>query len=127
MFAYARPPPSFINDPFFTRGVSAERGEFASEESGLGFCQILKAGDKALTRRYPAFLETAEKNFKKLVDGGVKYGFGTDSGPPGRFPGYLEHWEMELMVHAGLDALAGHSGGDQECGGVSQSEGSRNA
>ena len=36
------------------------------------------------------------------MDGGVKYGFGTDSGPPGRFPGYLEHWEMELMVDAGL-------------------------
>ena len=39
---------------------------------------------------------------KTLSDAGVKIGFGTDSGPPGRVPGYLEHWEMELMVEAGL-------------------------
>jgi imidazolonepropionase-like amidohydrolase len=32
----------------------------------------------------------------------VKYGFGTDAGPPGRFPGFFEQWEMELMVEAGL-------------------------
>jgi imidazolonepropionase-like amidohydrolase len=98
MFAYARPP-SFINDPFFTRGVS-QNVVSSLKNPGSDFVK-LKAGDKSLSR-YPAFLETAEKNFKKLVDGGVKYGFGTDSGPPGRFPGYLEHWEMELMVHAGL-------------------------
>ena len=36
------------------------------------------------------------------MDSGVKYGFGTDSGPPGRFPGFFEHWEMQLLVEAGL-------------------------
>jgi imidazolonepropionase-like amidohydrolase len=51
---------------------------------------------------YEEFLATAEKNFKRQIDAGVKFGFGTDSGPPGRFPGYLEHWEMELMVQAGI-------------------------
>jgi imidazolonepropionase-like amidohydrolase len=35
----------------------------------------------------------------------VKYGFGTDSGPPGRFPGYFEQWELELMVEAGLTPM----------------------
>lgn len=44
----------------------------------------------------------AQKNLKKLVDAGVKFGFGTDSGPPRRFPGFFEHWEMELMAEAGL-------------------------
>ena len=44
----------------------------------------------------------AQKNLKKLSDAGVKIGFGTDTGPPGRFQGYGEHWEMELMVQAGL-------------------------
>jgi imidazolonepropionase-like amidohydrolase len=32
-------------------------------------------------------------------------GMGTDSGPSGRFPGYFAHWELELMVKAGLTPL----------------------
>ena len=52
--------------------------------------------------RYPELLETAKKNLKMIADAGVRFGFGTDTGPPGRFPGYFEHWEMELMVSAGL-------------------------
>jgi imidazolonepropionase-like amidohydrolase len=51
---------------------------------------------------YPEIFEMAKRNFKRLVDGGVRYGFGTDAGPPGRFPGYAEHWELELTVEAGL-------------------------
>ena len=40
-----------------------------------------------------------------LADAGVRYGFGTDTGPPGRFPGYFEQWEMELMAQAGLTPM----------------------
>jgi imidazolonepropionase-like amidohydrolase len=96
MFVYAKTPP-FASDPFFTRGVSA------SVVSTLKNPEYQKtmAADPHFAH-YREFLETAEKNLKKLADSGVKYGFGTDSGPPGRFPGYLEHWEMELMVEAGL-------------------------
>jgi imidazolonepropionase-like amidohydrolase len=96
MSIYARTPP-FANDPFFTRRVSA------SVVSTLKNPEYQKtmAADPHFAH-YREFLETAEKNLKKLADSGVKYGFGTDSGPPGRFPGYLEHWEMELMVEAGL-------------------------
>lgn len=96
MFAYAKTPP-FISDPFFTRGVSDK------------VIQTLKSPEYQKTQaadphfaHYPEYLETAKKNFKKLVDSGIKYGFGTDSGPPGRFPGFFEHWEMELLVEAGL-------------------------
>jgi imidazolonepropionase-like amidohydrolase len=32
----------------------------------------------------------------------VRVGFGTDAGMPGRFPGYFEHRELQLMVGAGL-------------------------
>jgi hypothetical protein len=46
-------------------------------------------------------LEMAKKNLKKLVDSGVKCGFGTDTGPPRRIQGYFEQWEMELMADAG--------------------------
>jgi imidazolonepropionase-like amidohydrolase len=35
----------------------------------------------------------------------VKYGFGTDTGPPGRFLGYFEHMEMQLMAEAGLTPM----------------------
>jgi imidazolonepropionase-like amidohydrolase len=45
------------------------------------------------------------RNLKKLSDAGVKIGFGTDTGPPARFPGYFEHWEAELMVEAGLTPM----------------------
>jgi imidazolonepropionase-like amidohydrolase len=47
----------------------------------------------------------AMRNLKKLSDAGVRIGFGTDTGPPGRFPGFFEHWEMELMVEAGLTPM----------------------
>jgi imidazolonepropionase-like amidohydrolase len=50
-------------------------------------------------------LPMAQKNLKRLADAGVPIGFGTDSGPPGRFPGYFEHWELELMVQAGLTPM----------------------
>jgi len=54
---------------------------------------------------YRGFFETAKRNLKTQADAGVPYAFGTDTGPPGRFPGYFEHWEMELMVDAGLTPM----------------------
>ena len=54
---------------------------------------------------YPSFLENAKRNLKALADAGVRYGFGTDSGPPGRFPGFFEQWELELMVDADLTPM----------------------
>ena len=47
----------------------------------------------------------AMKNIKKLSDAGVRIGFGSDTGPPARFSGYFEHWEMELMVESGLTPM----------------------
>ncbi len=99
MFVYAKTPP-FASDPFFTRGVSP------------AVLTMLKSPEyqKSITAdphfdKYPAFFEMAKKNMKALADAGVKYGFGTDTGPPGRFPGYFEQWELELMVDAGLTPM----------------------
>jgi imidazolonepropionase-like amidohydrolase len=95
-FVYAKTPP-FLNDPFFTRSVSAKvvatlnRADYQKEV----------AADPDFPK-LPGILEMAKKNLKRLSDAGVKYGFGTDAGPPGRFPGFFEQWEMELMVEAGL-------------------------
>jgi imidazolonepropionase-like amidohydrolase len=52
--------------------------------------------------------ETDKKNVKKLLDGGVQVGFGTDSGGAhDRFfiPGWSEHEQMELLRDAGLTPL----------------------
>jgi imidazolonepropionase-like amidohydrolase len=47
----------------------------------------------------------AQKNLKTLFDAGVKVGFGTDSGMPGRIQGYFEHVELQLMTEAGLTPM----------------------
>jgi imidazolonepropionase-like amidohydrolase len=99
MFVYGQTPP-FANDPFFTRSVSP--AVVAKLKSPDYQAKIRADPDFAM---YPAFLRTAEQNLKTLADAGVPYGFGTDSGPPGRFPGYFAHWELELMVQAGLTPM----------------------
>jgi imidazolonepropionase-like amidohydrolase len=96
LFAFAKPSP-MLQDEFFTRGLSpAVLETLRSPEY-----QAKQRADHDFDK-YPGFFAMAQKNLKKLSDAGVKIGFGTDTGPPGRFPGYGEHWEMELMVQAGL-------------------------
>jgi imidazolonepropionase-like amidohydrolase len=99
MFVYAGAP-AFLGDPFFTRGVAPAVIETLRSPA---YRETVSSGPHF--KEYPGFLETAKKNIKALADAGVKYGFGTDTGPPGRFPGYFEHWEMELMVEAGLTPI----------------------
>jgi len=96
VFIYAKPP-EFLNDPFFTRGVSPAVIATLNDPA----YQKKIAADPDFPK-YPGFLEMAKKNLKRLADAGIPYGMGTDSGPPGRFPGFFEQWEMELMVEAGL-------------------------
>lgn len=97
-FIYAKQP-AFLDDPFFTRGVSKE---VIGTVKGPYRDRI--AADPDLPK-YPGFLEMAKQNLKKLADAGVKFGFGTDTGPPARFTGFFEHWEMELMTEAGLSPM----------------------
>jgi imidazolonepropionase-like amidohydrolase len=96
MFVYAKPP-AFLTDPFFTRSVSPAAIATLSDPE----YQKKIAADPDFPK-YAPMLEMAQKNLKRLADAGIPYGMGTDTGPPGRFPGYFEHWEMELMVDAGL-------------------------
>ena len=99
MFVYGQTP-AFANDPFFTRSISAD---IVAKLKSPAYQQKMRSDpDFAM---YPGFLHTAEHNLKTLADAGVPYAFGTDSGPPGRFPGYFAHWEMELMVQAGLTPM----------------------
>lgn len=96
MFAYGSTP-AFASDPFFTKGVSQATLDLIRSPER----QKTIAGGPFF-KRYPAFFEQAKANLKKLADAGIPYAAGTDAGPPGRFPGYSVHWELELMVEAGL-------------------------
>ena len=53
-------------------------------------------------QRYQAQLPVAEQNLVTLSAAGVPIAMGTDTGPVGRFQGYFELMEMEMMVAAGL-------------------------
>jgi imidazolonepropionase-like amidohydrolase len=99
MSVYARRAP-FLDDPFFTRAVSAK-----SLEVLAGAARQKQIANGAHFADYPKILAMAESNTKRLWDAGVPLGFGTDSGPPGRFPGYFEHWELALLVDAGLTPM----------------------
>jgi imidazolonepropionase-like amidohydrolase len=99
MFVYGQTPP-YANDPFFTRSISPQ--VLAQLKSPAYQQKIRSDPDFSM---YPGFLRTAQRNLKTLAAAGVPYAFGTDSGPPGRFPGYFAHWEMELMVQAGLTPM----------------------
>ena len=97
----------WLNDPFFTRGVTP--GTLTALRS--------MAREKAVVlgpTRFPGLpyekevfwdmdrtLYQALKNWQAMVKAGVKTGMGTDSGPNGRFPGFNAHEEMQLQVLAG--------------------------
>ena len=91
--------PAFFGDPFFLR-----HADTAAVEQ-------LKTPARQQASRAPAAqanktaLERASRNVKLLKDAGVRIAMGTDSGPAGRFQGYFEHLELELMVKAGLTPM----------------------
>ena len=97
-FAYVDPP-AWLDDPFFRLGVDP-----AVIEGVRTQLRAKQAKDPKLAVNKNGF-QVATRNLKALADGGVRIGFGADSGPPGRFQGFFEHWEMELMVKAGLTPM----------------------
>jgi imidazolonepropionase-like amidohydrolase len=99
MFVYATTP-AFASDPFFARSVSP--GVIQTLQSASYQKSI--ASDPHFDK-YRGFFETAKRNLKVLADAGIPYGFGTDTGPPGRFPGYFEQWELQLMAESGLTPM----------------------
>ena len=98
VFTYAKGA-TWADDPWFVRSVDpADRETIKSS----AYKQRMAAADPHWPRYETEFIEIAKKNLKKMADAGVKFGFGTDTGPPARFPGYFEHLEMEFMADAGL-------------------------
>jgi imidazolonepropionase-like amidohydrolase len=91
---------TWVDNPFFQAGL--EPGVLETLRSSAFIGKFRQDPDLA---KYKAGLEMAKKNLKTLYDAGIKIGFGTDSGIPTRFPGYLEHRELQLMVEAGLTPM----------------------
>jgi imidazolonepropionase-like amidohydrolase len=101
MFVFAEEP-SFIDTPFFQKGLSAER---------LARLKTAKRDEQRSDPKqafYRRAFEIDKINLKKLVDAGVRVAFGTDSGGDlNRFfiQGFFEHRQMELMRDAGLTPM----------------------
>lgn len=98
-FVYATPP-AWLDDPFFTRAVAPDIIKTVKSDP----FRNKVAGDPDFEKN-KQFFQQASRNLKKLFDAGIRIGFGTDTGPPARFQGFFEHWEMELMVQAGLTPM----------------------
>jgi imidazolonepropionase-like amidohydrolase len=95
-FVYADTP-DFFSDPFFTR--DADPGVVQAMQDPTRQAAMRTSRSAELYRQG---LDVALRNLKALSDAGVRIAFGTDTGPVGRFQGYFEHMELELMARAGL-------------------------
>jgi imidazolonepropionase-like amidohydrolase len=101
LFVYAEQP-GFTDNPFFQRSLSPERLAVLKSQK-----RDEQAADPAIARLKRA-MAIDMINLKKVVDAGVRFAFGTDSGgAPDRFflQGWFEHRQMELMVQAGLTPM----------------------
>jgi imidazolonepropionase-like amidohydrolase len=109
--------PDFFRDPFFLKGVASAVVAALRDPARR---QRTPADD--LSFRYKAALDQASLNAKRLIDAGIGLAFGTDTGPPGRFQGYFEHLEAEMLTQAGLrpaDVIRLATSGTAQCLGLS--------
>ena len=105
--------PDFFQDPFFLAEVDSTIIEALLDPAR----QETVRKDRA-AQLYKAALEVAKQNLALLSEGGVRIAMGTDAGPPGRFQGYFEHLELELMADAGMsnsDILRASTGEAAAC------------
>jgi imidazolonepropionase-like amidohydrolase len=105
--AYSLAVMPWLQDPFFTRGVTPEtltalKSMDREKNIILGYTafpglpykkQVFADMDRTLFQ--------AMENYQAMVKAGVNSGMGTDSGPNGRFPGFNAHEEMQMQVLAG--------------------------
>jgi len=89
--------PAFFSDPLFAAHADQKWVADLKDPAAQAKVKVSTSAQK-----YKAALEVANRNLKKLSDSGVPIAMGTDTGPVGRFQGYFELMEMEMMVKAGL-------------------------
>jgi imidazolonepropionase-like amidohydrolase len=93
--------PAFFTEPFFLRGQSLYARQVAQLKDPAAQEKVRNNKEAQSIKKA---LEQANRNLKLLSDAGVSIAMGTDSGANlvGRWQGYFEHVEMEMMVKAGL-------------------------
>ncbi|MBK5257893.1 MAG: amidohydrolase family protein [Vicinamibacteria bacterium] len=101
-FVYDSAPP-WTKDPFFHRGYSEEIS--AELEDPARHARIKASPGWAQGQKYKAGLEVARGNLKRVSNAGIRIAMGTDTGPAGRFQGFFEHLELEMMVASGLSPM----------------------
>jgi len=92
--------PDFFDDPFFL-----EHADPAVLEQLQDPARQQRLRGSASAQRYKEALRVAQRNLERVSEAGLPIAFGTDTGPAGRFQGYFEHMEMDLMAEAGLSPL----------------------
>ncbi len=97
--------PAFFRDPFFRRGMYAYQTEvdLLSDPAHQG-----EIRNNPRVQALKRALDQGKRNLKLLADAGVQIAMGTDTGSandPGRWQGFFEHVEMEMMVEAGMTAM----------------------
>jgi imidazolonepropionase-like amidohydrolase len=89
------------DDPFFRKGLTPQQlAELDKKLAAL-------AGDRQHDRWVRSF-EQDKTNVKRLLDAGVRLGFGTDSGGAAEryfVQGFSEHRQMQLLRDAGLSPM----------------------
>ena len=95
--------PAWARDPFFLKGAGAAAGDELSDSARQTTVQASAAYKQGV--RYKEALEVAKRNLKTLSDAGVRIAMGTDTGPAGRWQGFFEHLELEMMVEAGMTPM----------------------
>jgi imidazolonepropionase-like amidohydrolase len=123
-FVYGSTPP-WARDPFFLKGAGAAAADELSDPARQAQVQSSNAYKQGL--RYKEGLQVAMRNLKTLVDAGARVAMGTDSGPAGRWQGFFEHLELEMMVDAGMtpmQVIVAATGTAAECHGRSGQLGS---
>src|SRR5207302_9926245 len=89
--------PTFFSDPLF---LAYSDTAMATRLKDPARQQAMRTSTAA--QQYKVALQVASRNLKRLVDAGVPIAMGTDTGPMGRFQGYFELMELDLMAKAGL-------------------------
>jgi imidazolonepropionase-like amidohydrolase len=95
-FVYAERP-DWFDDPFFLEAAKQSEVDRVSQPDFMA-----RVAASSSSAGYKMALDQAQENLRIILGSGVPVAFGTDSGPAGRFPGYFEHMEFDLMTEAGL-------------------------
>lgn len=89
--------PAFFDDPFFSDYAKQSELDRLSDPEFMA-----RVAENPASAAYKQALQQAQENLNIIASAGAPVAFGTDTGPPGRFLGYFEHMEFDLMAEAGM-------------------------